>query len=195
MTNRHLLPEEIDLLVDGDEGFGVAPLRTHLESCDDCSDRFVALRQVVLTLESLPHLAPRSRFADHVMSQVQVFEPWHVSARDNLRRFWPQSTFGRAFAGVTGTALAAATTMGLIWVAERADAVLFVGRLGATKGFQAASVGASGALESLLGGGVTSAGAGSPSLMVGVAVGLAAAMVSVAFGVKSLATAGRRRRS
>ena len=30
MQHRHLLPNEIDLLVDGDTGFGVQPLREHV---------------------------------------------------------------------------------------------------------------------------------------------------------------------
>ncbi len=34
--NRHLLPEEIDLLIDGEAGFGVAPLKAHLRQCPEC---------------------------------------------------------------------------------------------------------------------------------------------------------------
>ena len=36
VTHRHLLPDEIDLLVDDEVGFGMAPLREHAESCPEC---------------------------------------------------------------------------------------------------------------------------------------------------------------
>ena len=36
VNHRHLLPNEIDLLVDGEAGFGVAPLRAHVAECDEC---------------------------------------------------------------------------------------------------------------------------------------------------------------
>ena len=36
LHHRHLRPDEIDLLLDGEDGFGVAPLRAHVESCSSC---------------------------------------------------------------------------------------------------------------------------------------------------------------
>ena len=36
MQHRHLHPNEIDLLLDGEVGFGVAPLRAHVEGCAEC---------------------------------------------------------------------------------------------------------------------------------------------------------------
>ena len=89
MNHRHLLPNEIDLLLDGEVGFGVSPLRAHVDECEDCQARLTRSRRVVDVLEDLQHFAPTPRFADRVMAQVQIVEPWHVSAVDTARRFVP----------------------------------------------------------------------------------------------------------
>ena len=39
MNHRHLLPAEIDLLLDEEVGFGVSPLRAHVQACADCRAR------------------------------------------------------------------------------------------------------------------------------------------------------------
>ena len=85
MNHRHLLPNEIDLLVDGEAGFGVAPLRDHIDECAECRLKFEDARIVVDALESLPHFAPDSRLAERVMSQV------HSSSRPTSPRAirWP----------------------------------------------------------------------------------------------------------
>ena len=96
--NRHLLPEEIDLLIDGEAGFGVAPLKAHVRQCADCQSELETAQAVATELDLLPHFAPAPLFADRVMQQVQVFEPWHVAAGDALRRLVPQSAPARVLA-------------------------------------------------------------------------------------------------
>ena len=88
---RHLLPNEIDLLLDGEVGFGVTPLKAHVRTCEDCRTTLEEARTVVTALEHLPHLAPSPLFANRLMSQVQVFVPWHVAALDSARRYVPRS--------------------------------------------------------------------------------------------------------
>ena len=56
MQHRHLLPNEIDLLLDGEVGFGVAPLQAHVAACEDCQARLARSRKVVHALEDLPRL-------------------------------------------------------------------------------------------------------------------------------------------
>ena len=94
MNHRHLLPNEIDLLVDGEAGFGVAPLRAHVAECDECRARLDDAMIVVDALEALPHFAPDSRLADRVMAQVPVFVPVHVAARDSVFRWLERSGLG-----------------------------------------------------------------------------------------------------
>jgi hypothetical protein len=126
VNHRHLLPNEIDLLVDGEAGFGVAPLRAHVAECDDCRARLDDARVVVDALEALPHFAPDSRLADRVMAQVPVFVPAHVAARDSVTRWMPQSAPARAAAAVAGTSVAGLLTLAMVWLASRGNAVVFV---------------------------------------------------------------------
>src|SRR5919107_5965084 len=125
MNHRHLLPNEIDLLVDGEAGFGVAPLRAHILECADCRERVDDARVVVDALESLPHFAPDARLADRVMAQVPVFVPAHVAARDSVFRWLPKAGPARAAAAVLGTSIAGMLTVAMLWLASRGDAVVF----------------------------------------------------------------------
>ena len=126
MNHRHLLPNEIDLLVDGEAGFGVAPLRAHLQECEECTERFDDARFVADALETLPHFAPDSRLAQRVMAQVPVFVPAHVAARDSVTRWMPQSSAARVAAAALVTAVGGALTVALVWLATRGDAVVFL---------------------------------------------------------------------
>jgi anti-sigma factor RsiW len=125
VNHRHLLPNEIDLLVDGEAGFGVAPLRAHVAECDECRARLDDARIVVDALENLPHFAPDSRMADRIMAQVPVFVPAHVAARDSVTRWLPQSAPARAAAAVIGTSIAGLLTVAMVWLASRGDAAIF----------------------------------------------------------------------
>ena len=103
MQHRHLLPDEIDQLLDGETGFGIAPLEAHVRECEQCRAELEAERQVVAAVEELPRLAPSPLFADHVVAQVNVYEPWDVAVRDAaagwVQRFVPQSRPLRTLAG------------------------------------------------------------------------------------------------
>ena len=196
MNHRHLLPEEIDQLLDDEEGFGVAPLRAHLEQCSQCQEQLSALATVVSRLDSLPHLTPAPRFTDRVMSQVQVFEPWHVAAKNSVSRFMPQSSFGKAFVGATGGVMAVTMSLMAVWLGRRADAVLFLSNLVAERSRNAVASLVVETAQTLFGASAASAvREGGMLVMVGGSVALGAAVLAVAFGVKAVATAGRRRRA
>ena len=121
MQHRHLLPNEIDLLVDGDTGFGVQPLREHVAACPDCRARLAEAQDVVSTLSAIPLLSPRMGLADRVMAQVPVFVPWHVAARDTIRHWMPATPVARVLAAtlvaVVGTIVSGLT----LWIATRGD--------------------------------------------------------------------------
>ncbi len=143
--DRHLLPEEIDQLLDGDVGFGTAPLKLHLRACDTCRADLDDARALVRQLEHLPHYEPSAVFADRVLGQVQVFVPWHVTALDTLRGWMPRTRTARAFAWTGfGSAAVVLTTVSL-WLLTRLDAVIFaidmaVGRVRAGVGSGLADV-------------------------------------------------------
>lgn len=121
MNHRHLLPDEIDLLLDDEVGFGVAPLKAHVRDCDDCRAKVDEARFVVDALEDLPHFAPSHTFADRVMSQVPVFVPWHVAARESVVRWLPQSRPARLLVGTLATSVATVFTLAILWIATQTD--------------------------------------------------------------------------
>ena len=127
--DRHLLPSEIDLLLDGEVGFGTSPLKTHIRKCPSCRSELEDARETVRALEHLPHLAPSPLFAQRVLSRVNIFVPWHVAALDTLRGLLPSSRPGRIAFGVGAGSLAAVMSVLVLWIALRFDAVLFAAGL------------------------------------------------------------------
>src|SRR5262245_32899006 len=121
MNHRHLLPDEIDLLLDDEVGFGVQPLKAHIRECDECRAKVDEARIVVDALEDLAHFAPSHTFADRVMSQVPVFVPWHVAARESVKQWLPQSRPARLAVAATATSVASVLTVAILWIATQTD--------------------------------------------------------------------------
>jgi hypothetical protein len=193
MHHRHLLPNEIDLLVDGEAGFGVAPLRAHVQECQECRHRVEQASVVVTALESLPHLAPDARLADRVMAQVPVFVPAHVAVRDTVQRWMPRSSGARIAAVAVGTTVAGALSLALLWLATQGDAVFFVSdlvgdRLRTTVGAAARQLAVALLGDSALAALQATGAVGVTLLLLGFLV----AAVGTVAGIRRLATAGRR---
>jgi hypothetical protein len=196
LEHRHLLPDEIDLLLDGEAGFGVQPLQAHVRRCALCRAELEAARAVTAELESLPHFAPSPLFTERVMARVQLFEPTHVAAMDTVRRFVPQSRPARVLAGAAAVSMAAVLSVAAIWLGANADSLFFLadtaserGRSAVAAAFGRLVAGAFGepALDALSGGGIA-----------GIAVALTALLAVVlvaAFGLRAVAGASRRQRS
>lgn len=125
MNHRHLLPDEIDLLLDDEVGFGVSPLKAHVRECAECRSQVDDARLIVDSLEDIPHFAPSHTFADRVMSQVPVFVPWHVAARESALRWLPQSRPARIAIGALATSMASLLTVAILWIATQTDALQF----------------------------------------------------------------------
>lgn len=195
MQHRHLLPNEIDLLLDGEVGFGVAPLRAHVESCAECGAKLADARLVVDALERLPHFAPTARFTNTVLAQVQVVEPWHVALLDTARRAVPQSRPMRVVMGATALSLATAMSASAVYLAFRADVALHLFNLLADRARTTLVSGAGtlindafgqAALDALRSGGLASVAAGGLVLL--------ASIGGATFGLRTLASASRRAR-
>ena len=123
MNHRHLLPDEIDILLDDEVGFGVAPLKAHIRDCDHCRAQVDEARFIVDALEDVPHFAPSHRFTDRVLAQVPVFVPWHVTARDTVVRWLPQSRSARFAVAALATSAASIVTVVMLWIATQTDVV------------------------------------------------------------------------
>ena len=195
MQHRHLLPNEIDLLLDGEVGFGVAPLQAHIAECEDCQGRLARSRKVVEVLESLPRLAPRPQFADRVMAHVQVVEPWHVAALDTARRFVPRSAPMRGVMAATASAAALALTSGAVWLGLHADLAVYSFNLAAGRARGALMDAAASFVGTAFGQGGLDAlrSSGLRGLAIGTGV-MVVAVGGAAFGFRALASSSRRSR-
>lgn len=187
--DRHLLPDEIDLLLDGEAGFGVAPLRAHVARCADCQMELEVARAVAAELDQLPLLVPSARFADRVMSEVQVFEPWHVALGDAARRLVPRSRPARVLAAAGGLSFATLLTAATLWIVTRVDVLALVGGV-ALERTQAASLALFGSVLAGVVGGGAATGVG----LALVSAVFILALVSAGLGLRLATAASRRRR-
>ena len=190
MDHRHLTPQEIDLLVDGEEGFGIAPLAAHIEECVTCRTELEAQQKLVGALEKLPHFTTSPLFAYRVMREVQVFEPWHVAAMNSVQRFIPRSRPARVLAAGLAGVVATTLTIATVWIASRLDAAAFL----VTLGFERMRGVGNQAVTSFVGSTLGHGLAASPNVTMLVASGFLAAVAVSAFGLRALAAASRRRR-
>lgn len=195
MQHRHLLPNEIDLLLDSEVGFGLTPLRAHTDTCGECRQRLDDARVVVNALDALPRFAPAPSFAPRVMAGVQVVEPWHVALAATARRLVPRSAPMRAVMTASAGVLALGISSAAVWLSFRTDVAVYIGGLAADRLRTALTTGLADAVRSLFGDGALAAfsSQGSTALVVG-AVVLAAAGASAALGLRALAAASRRAR-
>ena len=195
MDHRHLHPNEIDLLLDGDAGFGLAPLKAHVRRCPDCAAQVEDARRLVQLLDELPHFAPAPFFADRVMARVQVFEPWHVTLRDSVRRWMPQTRPMQALAGAAAATVFAMVSVAAIALLGRLDVVAFAWGMAVERG-RGMLVTTLGEMIGAIFGPtavVTLAGASAGGLLAFVALFLAA-LVGAALLLRAATTSFRRQR-
>lgn len=195
MNHRHLLPEEIDLLLDGEVGFGVQPLRAHARQCPECRTRLDDARAVTAALEHLPHFTPPASFADGVMSRVHVFEPAHVAAADTARRLVPRSRPMRVLVGAMAASVGFVLTAISVLLITQLDLMALSSGVALERGREALLSMLTGALGRVIGEPAVGA------LLQRGGLGLAAASVALlataalaALGLRALATASGRRR-
>lgn len=195
MEHRHLLPDEIDQLLDGEAGFGVAPLLSHVETCAKCRAELAEAGQIVNALERLPHLAPAPRFSDRVMAQVRVFEPWHVAALDTAKRWIPSSKSARVLGLAATSVFALVVSVAAVWIAVRLDSFLFFFDLAGQRARAALFDAVGGAIANTFGAAAVDAlRAGGMTAAVGI-TGFLALVVLAAVGLRALVATARRRRT
>jgi len=182
-------------LLDGEAGFGVAPLQAHVDACPACRAELAEARQVVSALERLPHLAPFPLFADRVMAQVQVFEPWHVTALDSIKRWVPASRSAR-LVGIGATSVfALLISVAAVWTAVRLDAFLFFFALAGQRARAALFDAVGSAIANTFGDAAVDAlRTGGMPAVVGI-TGFLALVVLAAVGLRAVLATARRRRT
>lgn len=195
MHDRHLRPDEIELLLDGEEGFGVAPLRAHVRTCTSCHSELEKARELMIALDALPDFSPSFDFSDRVMSQVQVFEPWHAAALSSARQFVPASKPARVAAGVGAALSAGVLTASATWAVARADIALLLAQVGLERFRDQLGAASADVMATVLGQpGLAALQQGSAGVAA-LAVGSFVAVVGLGVvGLRALAGASRRAR-
>jgi predicted anti-sigma-YlaC factor YlaD len=191
MLTRHLLPDEFDLLLDGESGFGVSQLQGHLRDCPACREEFAMMRRFADALEELPELAPSRPLADRVMANVHVFVPWHVAARDWVAAWLPTHPALRIAAAGAATAVAGASTGALAWGWTQREQWIAQGWLAQDQLRSAAVEAASGAAGAVLGPIATAIPGGTGALVAATLGGLG---LAIGAGVATLRVAAARAR-
>jgi hypothetical protein len=195
MHDRHLRPDEIELLLDGEEGFGVAPLRAHVRSCLECQFELESARELMVALDTLPDFAPSAGFADRVMTQVQVFEPWHAAATRTVSQYVPASRPARLAAGFGAAITAGLATAAATWAVARADMGIVLAQLGLERFREQLSAAGSDVMSTVLGQPGLDALRGATPEVAALAVGGFVAVAGVGVvGIRALASASRRTR-
>jgi hypothetical protein len=195
MQHRHLLPNEIDLLLDGEIGFGVAPLRAHVEGCADCRARLADAKVVTSALDNLPRFAPKPAFANRVLAQVQIVEPWHVALTTSATRLVPKSGPMRVVMAASAAAVAVGISSAAVWLSFRTDVAMYLAGLANDRIRVAATTGLGSFARTVFGPGAVDALATQGPVAVGVGVGVVlVAAGSAAAGLRALTAAARRTR-
>ena len=191
---RHLLPDEIDQLLDGEVGFETAPLKAHVRSCDHCRGELETASLLVRDLEHIPHLAPSADFSNKVMSRVQIFVPWYIALGDWVRSLVPRSRGWRiAATGGLATAAVVLTTLSVLAL-TRLDGVLFVAEMVWDNLRGGAMSALTGLVATLLGDGAGEAFRASGAIGVGVLFAAVGLTGLIAFGTLRAVAARSRAR-
>jgi hypothetical protein len=109
---QHLTPDEIDSLLQGES---TPSQLEHLNDCAECSLLLGQHRAVVASLEALPLFDPGDEFADQVMFQVAVPDPFAMRSMATARRRLLETGRSRAFAASVAVALVGMMTASIIW--------------------------------------------------------------------------------
>jgi hypothetical protein len=194
VLDRHLRPDEIDLLLDTEVGFGVQPLRAHVLDCPQCQAELDRAQELLFVIEDLPHFTPSANFADRVMLHVQVFEPWHVAARNSVLRVMPTSRPARVAAGVGLAASAGIMVTGASWAVNNADIGLLLANVGLEQARTSATAAASDLVLAAVGQtGVEAWMAGGPMVAVAAGAGFVVAAGAMVAGLRALTSPRARR--
>lgn len=196
MIDRHLLPDEIDLLLDDEVGFGVSPLKAHVRACADCRARIEEARFVTDAVEHLSHFAPTHTFADRVMSQVPVFVPWHVAALDAVRPWVPRSRSTRVVVATIAAAAGSVLTLLILWIATQTDVLALANGIAGTRVRAVVLEAARDVLSTVLGDQIFTVIQRAGTIGIAAAlIGLVVAAAGSVAGFRALATASSRRRA
>ena len=195
MDDRHLLPSDIDLLLDDNGAASSAPLQAHVDGCAACAAALEEARFVAELLTTAPHLKPQVDFSEKVMGRVKVVEPWHTTAFATVRSLLPAPGPARVVLGAMAVTAGLVTTATAVWVVLRADSALMVGNLAVDGAGRALMSGVTTLVSDTFGPEAVAALRGKGMIGLTVAIpGLVLAATAAFAGFRALAVASHHRR-
>lgn len=121
---QHLTPDDIDaLLRDGAD----PSLLEHMIDCAECALLMGQQRAVVASLDALPHFSPSEDFADQVMFQVAVPDPFAMRSMATARRRVLETGRSRALAASVAIMLVGMMAASVIWTSLNREVVTSAG--------------------------------------------------------------------
>ena len=197
MEHQHLLPDQFEEVLDNDEAQDVtSALREHLDACPECRAELATRSALARALDQLPHHGPATLFGYRVMSQVQVFEPWHVALRDSVRRLVPRTRPARWIAGITAVTMATLLTFAGVWAALNTQSTWLFAEVGLKRVRAGLLSSIRAVLETAFGRDALNAIEGTGTMGTAIAASIVVGVFLVAIvGFRVAALASRRRRS
>ena len=130
------------------------------------------------------------------MSQVPVFVPWHVTARETAARWLPQSRTARITVAALATSAASVLTAAILWIATQTDVLVFASGAAGDEVRSLLLSGTHTLLAAVFGDQVSAMIQAAGTVGIAAAlVGLGAAAAASIAGLRALALASSRRRA
>jgi hypothetical protein len=127
----HLSPDDVELWLSG----SLDDERTrHLDLCPECFDRAQAEREIVEQLAALPLMTPSAGFAERVMTQVTVADPFVLRS---LRRRIFATRRSMAVAASLALAVVGSMAASVAWSLANQDVLFSAGNWLLAQGSQA----------------------------------------------------------
>ena len=126
----HLSPDDVELWLNGTLD---AARTRHLDLCLECLDRAQAEREIVEQLTALPLLAPSPEFAERVMAQVTVADPF---ALRSLRQRIFATRRSLVIAASLALALVGSMAASVAWSVANQDVLVSAGNWMLVQGSQ-----------------------------------------------------------
>lgn len=116
----HPTAERIEALVEGslDQGEAVV-VESHVRGCAQCQVEAEELRSLFTALSRLERFTPSVGFAERIMLQVRLPDPWYVRAGQAVQTFIPRSRRGWAFASSMLAIPAVSFTALILWLLSK----------------------------------------------------------------------------
>lgn len=146
-SGSHLTADEIDACLSG----AVAPeVQDHLDQCQACLEQLRADREIAELIAGLPLVSPSAGFADRVMAQVSIPDPFAIRSLQATRRRLFATPKSLAVAAGLALLLLSSMAASVIWSMAHQETLVAFGSWLFAQGVQALWLGVQGFASNLI---------------------------------------------